>query len=171
MVVVSAIANESREEVLTSVMGVMDWLQKPIDEKRLIRAIKRGVDLSANGHNSILIVEDDADLSEVLTNMIGDIADVTLAATLEQARHELETTHWSLVILDIGLPDGSGVDLLPLLKNEGKPPTPVIIFSADEVSADIANKVERALVKSQTSNEELISMIEEMISKPGGTPK
>ena len=171
VVVVSVIADESREDVLTSVMGVMDWLQKPIDENRLIRAIKRGVDLSSNGHNSILIVEDDANLSEVLTNMIGDLADVTLAATLEQARHELETTHWSLVILDIGLPDGSGVDLIPLLKIDGKPPTPVIIFSADEVDSDIANKVERALVKSRTSNEELIAMIEEMISKPGGPPK
>lgn len=101
--------------------------------------------------------------------MIGDLADVTVAATLEKARHELESTQWSLVILDIGLPDGSGVDLIPLLKNEGKPPTPVIVFSANEVGNDIASKVEHALVKSRTSNEDLLATIAAMVSKSGET--
>ena len=167
VVVVSAVAHESREEVLTSIMGVMDWLDKPIDEKRLVRAVKRGTDLSADGHNKILIVEDDADLTEVLAKLIGGLAEVTVTATLEQAKVELEMAQWSLVILDIGLPDGSGLDLIPLLKNEGRPPTPVIIFSADEVSNHIAGKVEHALVKSRTSNEDLLAMIEAMISKVG----
>ena len=149
-------------------MKVMDWLEKPIDEKRLIRAVGHGTDLSANGHNKILIVEDNADVTEVLTKLIGDLAEVTVAGTVEEAKSELEMTRWSLVILDIGLPDGSGLDLIPFLKNEGSPPTPVIIFSADEVSDDIASKVEYALVKSRTSNEELLETIVAMVSKTGG---
>lgn len=68
-----------------------------------------------------------------------------------------------LVILDIGLPDGSGLDLLPLLKNVGKSPTPVIIFSAEEVDGEIPGQVEAALVKSRTSNEELLSTIRSLI--------
>ena len=106
-------------------------------------------------------------MTEVLAKLIGDLAEVTVSATVEQAKTELQTIQWSLVILDIGLPDGSGLDLLPLLKNKGRPPTPVIIFSADEVSNDIAGKVEHALVKSRTSNEDLLAMIEAMISKIG----
>lgn len=98
VVVVSAVAHQSREEVLTSVMGVMDWLDKPIDENRLIRAIRRGTDLSANGRAKILVVEDDFDLTVVLTEMIGDLADVTVAGTLAEARRELEAAPWSLVI-------------------------------------------------------------------------
>jgi DNA-binding response OmpR family regulator len=167
VVVVSAIANDSREEVLTSVLGVMDWLQKPIDEHRLIRAIKRGAEIGASGQSKILIVEDDADLNEVLVNMIGDMAEVSVAANMAQARRQLELTRWSLVILDVALPDGSGLDLIPFLKNEGNLPTPVIIYSAEEVSSDIAAKVEHALVKTQTSNDDLLNMIEAMVTKPG----
>ncbi|MFP6735923.1 MAG: response regulator [Rhodospirillales bacterium] len=167
VVVVSAIANDSREEVLTSVLGVMDWLQKPIDEHRLIRAIKRGTEIGASGQSKILIVEDDADLNEVLVNMIGDMAEVSVAANMAQARRQLELTRWSLVILDVALPDGSGLDLIPFLKNQGNLPTPVIIYSAEEVSSDIAAKVEHALVKTQTSNDDLLNMIEAMVTKPG----
>ena len=64
--IVSVAANEFREEVLTSVIGVIDWLEKPIDEKRLIRAIRRGADLNANGRGSTLIVEDNSGPSEIL---------------------------------------------------------------------------------------------------------
>jgi len=167
VVVVSAIANDSREEVLTSVLGVMDWLQKPIDEHRLIRAIKRGAEIGASGQSKILIVEGDADLNEVLVNMIGDMAEVSVAANMAQARRQLELTRWSLVILDVALPDGSGLDLIPFLKNQGNLPTPVIIYSAEEVSSDIAAKVEHALVKTQTSNDDLLNMIEAMVTKPG----
>ena len=168
VVVVSVVAHESREEVLTSVMKVMDWLEKPIDEKRLIRAVGHGTDLRTNGHNKILIVEDDADVTEVLTKLIGDLADVTVAETVEEAKSELEMTRWSLMILDIGLPDGSGVVLIPLLKNKGNKPTPVIVFSAEEVGDDIARQVERVLVKSRTSNEELLETIVAAISKSEG---
>jgi DNA-binding response OmpR family regulator len=99
--------------------------------------------------------------------LIGDLADVSVAATMAQARHALESAQWSLVILDIELPDGSGVDLISLLKYEESTPTPVIIFTADEVGNDIARKVEHALVKSRTSNEDLLATISAMISKPG----
>jgi len=168
VVVVSAIAGESRDNVLTSVMGVMDWLEKPIDEHRLIRAIKRGTELGTSGQGNILIVEDDADLTSVLVNLIGDLAEVRVAVDLSEARQQLALPGWSLVILDVTLPDGSGLDLIPFLKSEGRLPTPVIIYSAQEVSADIAAKVEHALVKSQTSNDDLLNMIKAMVVKPEG---
>lgn len=106
-------------------------------------------------------------MNEVLVNMIGDMAEVSVAANMAQARRQLELTRWSLVILDVALPDGSGLDLIPFLKNQGNLPTPVIIYSAEEVSSDIAANVEHALVKTQTSNDDLLNMIEAMVTKPG----
>jgi DNA-binding response OmpR family regulator len=141
---------------------------KPIDEHRLIRAIKRGTELGTSGQGNILIVEDDADLTSVLVNLIGDLAEVRVAVDLSEARQQLALPGWSLVILDVTLPDGSGLDLIPFLKSEGRLPTPVIIYSAQEVSADIAAKVEHALVKSQTSNDDLLNMIKAMVVKPEG---
>ena len=42
-------------------------------------------------------------MSQIPTNLIGDVAGVTKAETVEKAKSALETTRWSLVILDIGM--------------------------------------------------------------------
>ena len=62
------------------------------------------------------------------------------------------------MILDLALPDGSGLELLPYLGSLD-PATPVLIFSAHEVDAAIADRVASVLVKSQTSNRELLERI------------
>ena len=118
-----------------------------------------------NSKHVILVVEDDADVPKVLIELIGDLADVTVATTVEGAKSQLEQTQWSLVILDVGLPDGSGLELIPLLKSGEGQPVPVIIFSANETGDEIAGLVDCALVKSQTTNDELLQTIVEMISK------
>ena len=63
-----------------------------------------------------------------------------------------------MVLLDIGLPDGSGLDLLETIERRVKPPR-VVIFSAQSVTHDIAEKVNAVLVKSHTSNDELLKTI------------
>ena len=60
--------------------------------------------------------------------------------------------------MDLALPDGSGLDLLTLLGNL-TPPTPVLIFSAHEVDGEVAGRAASVLVKSQTSNRELLETI------------
>jgi len=54
---------------------------------------------------------------------------------------------FELVILDIGLPDGSGLDLLGVLDDA----TPVIIFSAAELDGALANKVKSVMTKTKRS--------------------
>lgn len=64
---------------------------------------------------SVLIVEDHADtramLVQVAQEAFGEI-DVTEAATLAQARRCLESNTFNIALLDISLPDGSGIELL-----------------------------------------------------------
>ena len=77
---------------------------------------------------SIAIVEDQAALRERLRQIIAGQAQWLLAwqaESLAQARVELKSPAPDLVILDIGLPDGSGLTLLPELVNRSK----VLIFS------------------------------------------
>jgi DNA-binding NarL/FixJ family response regulator len=73
------------------------------------------------------------------------------------------------VILDLALPDGSGLDLLTLLGNL-TPPTPVLIFSAHEVDAEVAGHAASVLVKSQTSNRELLETIRSVLAARTPTP-
>ncbi len=159
VIVVSVKASEAHGENEGSALGVIDWLDKPIDRDRLRAALPRHHD----GGPRILYVEDDSDLVQVITSMVGDTADVAGAASLAEAWEALAREHFDLVLLEINLPDGSGLELLPMLNSNGQATTPVVIFSSDAINADIAARVDAALVKSRTDNRELVETIASLI--------
>jgi len=76
----------------------------------------------------------------------------------------LETEEFELVLLDIGLPDGSGLDLLETIEKYVKPPR-VVIFSAYDVTQEYADKVSAVLVKSKTNNSKLAEIISSVIKQ------
>jgi PAS domain S-box-containing protein len=168
VVVVSARAEQGKRELNGGAIGVIDWLVKPIDQERLQEALRQAVGgWDGEGRTArplILHVEDDADLLEVVGAIIEQAADVERAQDLAEAREQLARRHFDLVILDLALPDGSGMELLPLLGSLS-PPTPVIIFSAHEVDGPVASRVASVLVKSQTSNRELVERIQAVLGR------
>ena len=164
IVVVSVEASRTRDRIETSALGVLDWLDKPIDHDRLLDAVRRAVSQRCNGRPRILYVEDDADLVQVIASMIGDSVEIVRAPTVGEATSILRDERFDLVLLDVNLPDGSGLDLLPLLKNGGDATTPVIIFSVDVMDEDTAARVDAALVKSRTSNRELLETMMSLIA-------
>jgi DNA-binding response OmpR family regulator len=151
-------------EILGNAVGVVDWLTKPIDAQRLLTAIRQCVSSSA-ARPQVLHVEDDVDVRQITSAIVGAVADVTPAGTLKEAREKLRQSHFELAILDIGLPDGSGLDLLPLL-NSAVPPTTVILFSAREPDDVDLQAVRGALVKSRTSNRALLETIRRSLKLP-----
>jgi PAS domain S-box-containing protein len=165
IVVVSVRAEEGQAELNGGAFGVVDWLVKPIDEQRLRRAMERAVRSPLGAGARILHVEDDLDLHRVVAAIVGTDAVVEHALDLATARERLARQRFDLVILDLALPDGSGLELLPLVGG-AEPPTPVLIFSAHEVDADAANRVASVLIKSQTSNRELMEQIRSALGRP-----
>ena len=169
VIVVSVFADERRDELQNGeAIGIVDWLTKPIDQERLLSAVFRSLS-KGNGKRRILYVEDDTDLISVVTKLLEDIADVTAALTLEQGKKMLAGHAFDIILIDLGLPDGSGADLLPLINNFDKSAIPTIIFSGLDVSSDIAAEVNAVLIKSKTSNEQLVKTIEAYINPPGDT--
>ncbi len=165
VIVVSAKANEGRLEVKSDAISMVDWIEKPIDEERLLESIRLGIShVAASRSGRILHVEDDSDIAVIVDSLLGSDCQVVHAESLQQARAYLNAEVFDLVLLDIGLPDGSGLDLLPIL-NSRELQTPVIIFSAQDVSPDIAAQVNGTLVKSKTDNEKLIQQIKLAINK------
>jgi DNA-binding response OmpR family regulator len=64
-----------------------------------------------------------------------------------------------VVILDVNLPDGKGEELLTIMKTGVNKLTPVIIFSAIEISAETGKNITAALLKTTTTIEELQATI------------
>lgn len=163
IIVVSVKASEAHDEIEGSALGVLDWLDKPIDRDRLRAAMRATLPRHRDGGPRILYVEDDPDLVQVITSMVGETADVAGVASLGQAREALARERFDLVLLDVNLPDGSGLDLLPMLKSNGQATTPVVIFSSDAMDGDIAAQVDAALVKSRTDDRQLVETIASLI--------
>lgn len=160
IVVVSADADEGRRELNSNAFSVIDWIDKPVDRTVLVAALQLA--LGGGGRSQVLHVEDDADVARVVNAIVGDLACVDHALTIAAARRMLKTKHYDLAILDLALPDGSGMDFLADL-NGASPPVPVMVFSAQEVTHEALANVKAALVKSRTDNAQLLATIRRLI--------
>ncbi|MDR2728700.1 MAG: diguanylate cyclase [Chitinispirillales bacterium] len=65
---------------------------------------------------SVLIVDDDEALSGVLKSALASRADVTVCAGVNKAFTLIEANNFDLIIVDLLLPDGSGIDVLSFAK-------------------------------------------------------
>ncbi len=161
VVVVSAKAANARKQLNGDAIGIVDWLEKPIDQARLGAAIRRAVG-TASGPVTILHVEDDPDILRVVSVVMGDKVEVVPASTLAAARTALAQRSFALVIIDVGLPDGSGLDLLDEIRRM-VPPPPVVIFSARDFNGGATADIAATLVKSRTDNGALYQTIHKLI--------
>ena len=91
---------------------------------------------------SILIAEDDRALGDGLCLALKDPAlELTLCRTLSAARSALEAGSFDLLILDVNLPDGNGLDFLRRLR-AGANSVPVILLTANDMETDIVAGLE-----------------------------
>ena len=86
--------------------------------------------------NHILLLEDDAALWRGI-RMALETPDRTVVhcSTLIQTKDLLSNQHFELLILDINLPDGSGLDLLRALRQSGDR-TPAVLLTANDLELD-----------------------------------
>jgi len=80
----------------------------------------------------ILLIEDDYVLGEAIRDQVSaDGHGVDWMQRLDDARAALDTVEYGLILLDLNLPDGRGLDLLKQLRRSGNP-VPVIIATAQD---------------------------------------
>ncbi|HEY6929865.1 MAG TPA: response regulator, partial [Thermoanaerobaculia bacterium] len=166
IVVVSLGRSGDSPSLAGDAFGIIDWLAKPIDASRLLASVRQAAVGKAGTRPRILHVEDDPDVVAVLATLLNDRAEVFAVGTVREAEKALREGNYDLLVLDIELPDGSGLSLLPLLHSTGRPPVPVVVFSAHELSYGVAQAIEATLVKSETSNEEILHTIESLLNLP-----
>ncbi len=164
IVVVSAVADKKQNE-LHGGFGIVDWISKPIDMDRLQRAVSESLTHSGAEAEGILYIEDDEDNIEILQQLLKDKAELTSAKSVAEAKKLIDESDYQLILLDLSLPDGSGLEIIPYLKQTGKQHIPVLVFSAFDAPKDLNRDIAGALVKSKTSNEDLVEMIQQVMKR------
>jgi DNA-binding response OmpR family regulator len=118
----------------------------------------------------LLIVEDNEELAQLLAKGLKTAGyDSDVLSTAEDARAVLSTTFYAALILDLGLPDGDGLELLRELRQRDNP-VPVLVLTARGGLHDRVNGLRSGaddyLVK-PFALEELLARLEAQLRRPG----
>ena len=86
----------------------------------------------------ILIIEDEPDIRKTLEyNISREGYKVESASSLSEGKEQINSSDFSLILLDLMLPDGSGLDLCREIKSDkDKSSTPIIILTAKDDEVD-----------------------------------
>jgi DNA-binding response OmpR family regulator/nitrogen-specific signal transduction histidine kinase len=112
------------------------WLQQPLDETVLLAELARLLKGSSE-HATVLLVEDDEDLAGVILATFERAGIVVYhAPRLRRAIEICQLHRPDLIILDLALPDGHGLELVDWLRMQKELRSlPLVVYSAREVSS------------------------------------
>ena len=125
---------------------IKEYLKNIMAEIALIIRRSEWIDIEKVGvryMEQLLIVEDDIGLNQGLCKALkADARQIISCQDLKTAKEQLLCGGVSLILLDINLPDGSGLELLREIK-ENMPGIPVILLTANDTDLDIVDGLER----------------------------
>lgn len=148
----------SQEAAANSTSARVRWLTPPLQREELLCAVEDIIVARTGGRLRVLYVEDDADLHQVIPAMMASDCDVDCVRSVADGRTRLYARRYDAVILDIDLPDGSGWDLVPEIR-KNRPQARIVVLSGKTVAAQDAKRVERALLKSAVSSNDLLAAL------------
>lgn len=142
--------------------GAVGYVQKPVGKEELEEALNTLEAIFSREIKDLLVVEDDETVRTSIVKLIGD-GDVktTAVETGAEALRALEQKKYDCMILDLGLPDITGFELLKTLeKRKNVPFPPVIVYSgrdlAPEEAAELHRYAESIIIKDVKSEERLL---------------
>jgi CheY-like chemotaxis protein/HAMP domain-containing protein len=116
--------------------GVTDYLQKPVESSDIRNAILNLMRISDKYPKDLLIVEDNQIQREAIMELINSQGvKCTGVANEQDAYTELGTGNYDAVIADLGLKDGSGLNVCRFVK-EQKIKIPVIVYTGKDLSEE-----------------------------------
>ncbi|MEZ4552213.1 MAG: response regulator [Desulfobacterales bacterium] len=91
---------------------------------------------------AILIIDDDPNICNILVRLVQSFGHQTVVAhTLADGLASARDAGMDLVLLDLELPDGNGLDILPdLLRSASAPEVIIITGAGDDRGAELAFK-------------------------------
>ena len=124
------------EDKQTYRMGAIGFLSKPVTPEQLQSVFSQFEDYRSNGFRRLMLVEDDATYAASLTSMMEELHIETIVApTGQRALELLEHERMDCILLDLGLPDMSGSEVLDRIVARKDPRhVPLIIHTGRDLS-------------------------------------
>jgi CheY-like chemotaxis protein len=152
------------------VLGATDYLVKPIDPERLRGALRNLAQARGGTDGTILIVDDDPALRDVLSNSLAEDGwRVATAENGEAALAAVERDPPAAMVLDLMMPHVDGFEVLQRLR--GRPATrdlPVIVVTAKELADEdrqrLSRSAERIVLKQALRVDELREEVRALLS-------
>jgi signal transduction histidine kinase len=160
IVVVSGDTSRGRDDLRSSKLDVLDWLNKPVDFDRLVQLLAKPVASGVKRRPRILHVDEDNAVARALS-AIGDVVTVN---SIAEAQHALKTSDFDLAVLDVALAKGASPDLLPVLRDSKGNAVPVVVFSADGATLADDPQEQAALARSHTSIDSLVATVRDRLA-------
>jgi CheY-like chemotaxis protein/signal transduction histidine kinase/CHASE3 domain sensor protein len=142
--------------------GAVSFLQKPVTREALDKALTLAAEFAPSRMRRLLIVEDDPVQQQQIRDIIGN-GDVqsTVAGTAAAALKALDETRFDCLVLDLGLPDQGGIDLIrEIHRRHGLRSPPVIVYTAKALTrreeSELRGLSEAIIVKDVRSPERLL---------------
>ncbi len=143
-------------------MGAIGFLTKPVSLDKIEEAFGRIETLLSKSVRRLLVVEDDSIQRESIRQLIGgsDI-ETTTVATGQEAFAELSRGGYDCMILDLGLSDMSGFELLEKIRSDRScTAVPVIVYTGRDLSLEeeeeLREYTESIIIKGVKSPERLL---------------
>lgn len=147
-------------------LGAVGYLHKPSkveDIKKSLQFLESKIDQRMK---KVLVIEDDSVQRMAIEKLIGgDGVEIVSIGTGNEAMEHLSKTQFDCVILDLTLPDISGLDLLEKIANSNNNMSypPVIVYTGRVLSHEEESKLRRysetIIIKGARSPERLLSEV------------
>ncbi|MFP2912572.1 response regulator, partial [Pyxidicoccus sp. 3LFB2] len=165
---VLALSGRSTEESGVGTPLWVDWMTKPLEETRLLKALRYA--MRQPGQARVLVVDDDDATRRVLCAQLERLGGVHVfeAADGESAVALARETTPDLIVLDVGLPRLDGFEVVDILRQGKGRATPLIVFTGRELSRtdqrQLTLGITRHLTKARSSEDELVSSVRELLN-------
>ncbi|WP_461538697.1 response regulator [Spongorhabdus nitratireducens] len=159
--------------------GTLSYLVKPVSNEQLNKLFLTLQHIKDGEIRKVLLVDGDDGSGKVMAKLLGQKkAKVCHVKTMKAALKTFSTKNWQCLIVDVDLPDGSGLDLLKQLeKVEGKDLPPVIVHAGrtlgEEEHRALQKYTHSMIMKGEHSDERMndeVSLFMHSVQKSDNKP-
>lgn len=126
-------------------MGAVSYMLKPAKREEIVRALSDVAARAKRSERRVLVVEDNATQRDAIQALVRqDGVEIVGVRSAGEALRELDERKFDCVILDLGLPDISGFELLEQMANgERFVHPPVIVYTGRGLSREDEDRLQR----------------------------